>query len=123
MDIQLLTTEFCIRAHSVRIDGRTLYDRYFYADVSDVNTEHVLYHARPDYNRISEDTLKTAPIAFISEALKIMIEKRYNSTSLYDPFDCGYCKESFSPSTPPISQEFGIQLFEISKQDFERIAY
>jgi hypothetical protein len=123
MDIQLLTTEFCVRAHAVRIDGRTEYDRFFYADASDINTEHVLYHAQPKYNRISEESLNGDPIAFISDALKILIENQANGTGLYDPFSCCYCKESFSPSTPPLTQEFGIRLFEISKQDFEQISY
>lgn len=123
MDIQLLTSEFCVRARAVKIDGKVVFDRYFHADVSALNTEHVLYHARPNYNRISEDCLSNDPIAFISDALKILIEKHCGSTGLCDPFDCSYCKESFSPNTDPLTKEFGIQLFEVSRAEFEKMSY
>lgn len=121
-DIELSTTEFCFRANSVFIDGKKNYDRYFYADLSNMNTEHILYHANKDKNRISIPTLKTNPIAFVSDAVRIIIEEKYGTTGLYDPFSAGFCKESHSPKSDPVFK-FGIKLFEITKEAYETISY
>jgi hypothetical protein len=121
-DIQLSSTEFCLRANSVFIDGKKNYDRYFYADLSEMNTEHVLYQANKKTSRISVSTLQDNPIAFVSDAVKIIIEESYGTTGLYDPFSCGYCKQSYLPRSEPILK-FGIKLFEITKRTYDNISY
>jgi hypothetical protein len=126
MDIALLTPHFCFRVCSVSFDGRTQFERYFYADTTHLNTEHVLYHADTRFNRISAETLGNNPIGFVGDAVQILIEKHYEHTGLYDPFSTGYCKEPFDSKGSGATQvcdEFGIQLFEISAQNYAQISY
>lgn len=121
--MELLTTEFCFRARSVSIDGKTIYDRYFYADVSRINTEHVLYHSNKEKNRISSESMRANPTGFISDAVEILIARQFGTTGLYDPFSCEYCKKPYAPKTKEIHGGFGVRLFEISKKDYDRISY
>ncbi|MDQ8188642.1 hypothetical protein [Pelagicoccus sp. SDUM812002] len=121
-DIKLSSTEFCFRANSVFIDGKKNYEKFFYADLSEMNTEHILYQANKKTSRFSLTTLQDNPIAFVSDAVKIIIEENYGTTGLYDPFSSEYCKESYSPKSEPIVK-FGIKLFEITKGAYDKISY